>query len=234
LTEPIVLYEDEFCLAVSKPNRMLVHHSHYSRNLQEEASLFEWLKNSLGIEVFPVHRLDYKTSGIVLLCKEKSFVNQFQDLFENQSIEKKYLALLRGHIDEKGIIDSPVQNERGNYKTAETHYQLLQHFTLDIEVEPYPSSRYSLVEFTPKTGRMHQLRIHANKISHPIIGDTKYGNRHHNRMFANELHFPNLFLHAQFLSFTHPILNTEICIEAQLPAFWNECLAQFEGLKLVN
>ena len=157
MAEPLIIYEDDFCLAVSKPNNMLVHHSRYARNLHDEISLFEWLKSFLGVESFPIHRLDYKTSGIVLLSKKTSFVKEFQELFENQIIKKKYLSLLRGHINEEGLISSPVKNERGNYKSAETHYRSLEYFTINIPVEPYPTSRYSLVEFIPKTeiGRAH-------------------------------------------------------------------------------
>jgi hypothetical protein len=86
--------------------------------------------------------------------------------------------------------------------------------------QPYETSRYSLVEFTPKTGRMHQLRIHANKISHPIIGDPKYGNRHHNHMFIEKFGIDKLFLHAKSLEFEHPITNEKLKIQVEVPDFW--------------
>ena len=73
---------------------------------------------------------------------------------------------------------------------------------------------------------MHQLRIHANKISHPIIGDHKYGNRHHNKMFEEELKMPNLFLHAYKLNFVHPYLGVKLVLKAKLPGFWSN----FESL----
>src|SRR5690606_3237360 len=147
MSVPSVLYEDDYCLAINKPNNMLVHHSHYARNLEESQSLVEWIRDSLHQEAHPVHRLDNKTSGVVLFCKQTNTVNDFQQLFEKQIIKKKYIALLRGHISDSGIIDSPVKNERGNYKEAETHYQLLKQYTVNIPVEPYPISRYSRVEF---------------------------------------------------------------------------------------
>ena len=217
---PAILYEDAYCLAVNKPNNMLVHHSHQARNLTETVSLVEWLRDTCHQVAYPIHRLDHKTSGIVLFCKDKQFVSAFQNLFDTQQIEKNYLALVRGHIFGEGIINSPVKNERGNYKEAETHYKSIEHYTLEIAVEPYPTSRYTLIKFTPKTGRTHQLRIHANKLAHPIIGDPKHGNRHHNHMFIEQMQLPNLFLHAHRLSFIHPFTQESIVLEAPLPEFW--------------
>lgn len=214
-----ILYEDDYCIVVNKPNNLLVHHSYYSRNIEED-SLVQLLKLQGYETPIPVHRLDRKTSGILLLAKNKDFVKPFQEIFDTQSISKKYIALLRGHINETGIIDSPVKNERGNYKEALTHYKCLEQYELNIPVEPYPTSRYSLVEFEPKTGRTHQLRIHANKISHPIIGDHKYGNRHHNKMFEEQLGLPNLFLHAFELSFEHPFTHKKLKLGAERPDFW--------------
>ena len=218
-----ILFEDAWCLIVNKPGNVLVHHSFYARNLEdEEQSLVQLLRNQ-GFEApVPVHRLDRKTSGVLLLAKEKVHVKAFQQLFDEQKISKKYLALLRGHVQESGEIDSPVKNDRGNYKEAFTAYRTLKHFELAIPVEPYPTARYSIVEFTPGTGRMHQLRIHANKISHPIIGDPKYGNRHHNHMFEEKLGIPNLFLHANSLEFIHPFSGEMILAEAPLPEYWEQ------------
>jgi tRNA pseudouridine65 synthase len=214
-----ILYEDEFYVFVNKPNNLLVHHSHYARNI-EENSLMELLP-SQGIEAYPIHRLDRKTSGVLALAKKKEFVAPFQLAMEQNRVEKTYHALVRGHITASGTVDSPVKNDRGNYKDALTHFRCIKQFELEIPVTPYPTARYSLVEFKPKTGRMHQLRIHANKISHPIIGDPKYGNRHHNHMFIEKWGIDFLFLHAQTLDFEHPFTTTHHAIEAKKAAFWD-------------
>ena len=215
-----IIFEDDYYLYINKPNNLLVHHSHYARNIEEE-SLMEILKAN-GYNVFPIHRLDRKTSGVLMLAKSKEYVAPFQKMMVQNEVQKVYHALLRGHIIESGTIDSPVKNERGNYKEALTHFRCLKHFELDIPVEPYSSSRYSLVEFTPKTGRMHQLRIHANKISHPIIGDPKHGNRHHNHMFITEFQNDHLFLHAESLGFVHPFLRTKHLLRAEKAGFWEK------------
>jgi len=220
-----ILYEDEQVIIVNKPNNVLVHHSYYARNIQDE-SLLQILNNQLQKKFYPIHRLDRKTSGLLLLAKEKEYVSQWQSMIENNEINKRYLAIVRGHVLSPSSIKSPVKNERGNYKSAHSEIKPLTHFELGIPVAPYPTSRYSLVQFSPITGRTHQLRIHANKISHPIIGDHKYGNRHHNRMFEEQLNLPNLFLHAYSLTFEHPNSGKQIEVEQYPPSFWKDFLNQ--------
>jgi tRNA pseudouridine65 synthase len=220
-----IVYEDDYCVIVNKPSNLLVHHSYYARNIEED-SLVEVLKQQ-GFETpIPVHRLDRKTSGLLLLAKTKERVSIFQQLFDEQQIQKTYLALLRGHVETTGVIDTPVKNDRGNYKEALTEFRCLEQFERPFAIPPYPSQRYSLVEFIPRTGRMHQLRIHANKMAHPIINDPKYGNRHHNHYFQEVLGVEELFLHAAKLEFTHPILNEDLVLEVPLPDFWNVFLNQ--------
>ncbi len=215
-----IIYQDAFLLVVNKPSNLIVHHSRYARNI-EETSLVDLVKEAGFPDATPVHRLDRKTSGLILFAKEKQFVATFQTLFTEQKIEKKYHALLRGWTEQAGIINSPVKNDRGNYKDAITEFKTLKHFEKEFEIPPYAIQRYSLVEFSPKTGRMHQLRIHANKIAHPIINDPKYGNRHHNHYFQEQLNIQELFLHAAELVFLHPFLNTEIRLTSNIPNFWD-------------
>ena len=214
-----LVYEDDFCLVANKPNNLLVHHSHYARNI-EETSLTDLIREQGCGEACPVHRLDRKTSGLILFAKRAEWVSDFQQLFENGRIEKKYLALLRGYVDAEGEIDSPVKNDRGNYKEALTKFSCLEHFERNYLIPPYEKQRYSLVEMIPVTGRMHQLRIHANKIAHPIINDPKYGNRHHNHYFQTELGIHELFLHAHSLKFEHPFSSENIELQEPLPDFW--------------
>ena len=222
--EPVkVLFEDEWCLVVFKPNNLIVHHSYYARNI-EETSLTDLIREMGWPEACPVHRLDRKTSGLLLFAKQPAWVADFQSLFENGTIEKKYLALLRGHLEAGGEICSPVKNDRGNYKEAKTLFKCLEHFDRDYVIPPYEKQRYSLVEMIPITGRMHQLRIHANKIAHPIINDPKYGNRHHNHYFQNELGIHELFLHACSLKFENPFTGDKIELQEPLPDFWKAFL----------
>ena len=224
----VVVFEDEYLLCVSKPNNMLVHHAYHSRNLSDETALLQLVFNEKGIKAYPIHRLDRKTSGIILLAKQKEFVSKFQELFTAQEIKKTYYGVVRGHSPETKIIDSPVKGRDANvHKEALTHLKTLEKITLEIPVKPYNSSRYSLVEMLPKTGRMHQLRVHTNKISHPLIGDTKYGDKNHDLMFDENFGWKNLFLHAGKLEFTHPFSSEKIILKAFFPKDWVSLFKEF-------
>ena len=219
-----VVFEDESILVVNKPNNLLVHSSYYARNIKEP-SLVDHLSAQVNTKLYPVHRLDYKTSGCIVLAKSSEIAAQLQTQFENHTIKKTYIALLRGYVDEEGLIETPVKNpENGKYKEAKTYYGRTESTEVDIAVQPYDKSRYSLVVFFPETGRMHQLRIHANKISHPIIGDHKYGNRHHNKMFKEDLGFDLMFLHAYQLAVEHPKTGEFIQFQASPSVAWNLAL----------
>ena len=223
-----IIFEDEYLLCVHKPNNVLVHHAFHSRNVAEEDSLLQLIKNELGIKVYPIHRLDRKTSGIILLAKETHFVSKFQELFTNNEINKTYFGIVRGFSPETKTIDSPVKGRDANvHKEALTHLKTLEKVTLNIPVKPYDSSRYSLVELSPKTGRMHQLRVHSNKISHPLIGDPKYGDKNHNLMFEENFGCTNMFLHAGKLDFKHPFTTEELTLKATFPKDWITLFDEF-------
>lgn len=230
--EVAIVFEDDYLLCVNKPNNVLVHHAKLSRNVADEESLLQLILNQTGLKVYPIHRLDRKTSGIILLAKQKEYVSKFQELFTNNEIHKTYYGVVRGFSPDTKIIDSPVKGRDAKvHKEALTHLKTLANITLDIPVKPYDSSRYSLVELSPKTGRMHQLRIHANKISHPLIGDSKYGDKNHNTMFIESFGWKNMFLHAGKLEFTHPFSSEKMIIKAPFSKDW---IALFEEFKWMN
>jgi len=223
-----ILFEDDYIVIVNKPNNVLIHNSYYARNIKDK-TLLDLLNTQLKVILYPVHRLDRKTSGTLILAKKKENVKVFQELFNSNKVEKKYLGIVRGFVDNTIKIDSPVKNpDTKVYKEADTYCKPLFTKNVDIAVHPYSSSRYSMVELTPTTGRMHQLRIHMNKISHPIVGDYKYGDRFHNRMFEQQFNCCNLFLHAFSLKFSHPITSKNLVISAPLPKNWNVIMEAFQ------
>lgn len=223
-----IIFEDETILIVNKPNNVLIHKSYYARNIKDN-TLLELLQQQTGFTLYPIHRLDRKTSGVLVLAKQKEQVAVFQELFNSNKIQKTYLGIVRGFVTAPSLINSPVKNpDTQVYKEAETHCKPLQSVQLNIPVHPYETSRYSLVELKPSTGRMHQLRIHMNKISHPIVGDYKYGDRFHNRMFENEFNCHNLFLHAVSLKFMHPITKEQLQIYADIPGDWAKVFGKFK------
>lgn len=224
-----VVYQDTYCIVANKPNNVLVHHAHHSRNKSEEDSFLKLLEDQLGSKYYPIHRLDRKTSGIILLATKTEYVSQFQALFTENKIQKIYYGIVRGFAPESKVIDSPVKGRDADvYKEAETHLRLLEEITLNIPVKPYDSSRYSLVELRPKTGRLHQLRIHMNKISNPLINDAKYGDKNHDMMYESNFGWTNLFLHAGRLEFTHPFTNHKMELNGTFPNDWLSLFKRFE------
>ena len=223
-----IIYQDSYCLLVTKPNNVLVHHAHHSRNKIDEKSLMQLIEDQLGTRYFPIHRLDRKTSGIILLASKKEYVSTFQALFTNKEIKKIYYGVVRGYSQDNRIIDSPVKGRDALvYKEAESHLKRLNKIELNIPVKPYDSSRYSLVELTPTTGRMHQLRIHMNKLSTPLINDAKYGDKNHDTMYGEQFGWKNLFLHAGSLAFTHPFSNQELVLKSSFPDDWIQLFEKF-------
>ncbi|WP_299133690.1 pseudouridine synthase [uncultured Tenacibaculum sp.] len=223
-----VIYQDEYIVCVTKPNNVVVHHAHHSRNVSDEKSLLQLLDEQIKGKYYPIHRLDRKTSGIILLAKETKFVSKFQNLFTENLIQKTYYGIVRGHSPQSTIIDSPVKGRDSNvYKEAETKLETIKQKILEIPVKPYDTSRYSLVKLTPKTGRLHQLRIHTNKISHPLIGDPKYGDKNHNMMFIENFDCDNLFLHAYSLEFIHPFLNKKFKLTSNFTENWKVIFDKF-------
>ncbi|WP_339885635.1 pseudouridine synthase [Polaribacter vadi] len=224
-----IIFEDDYIICINKPNNVLVHHAFLSRNVGDEDSLLQLIEKEIGIKVYPIHRLDRKTSGLILLAKEKEHVSKFQELFTTKQIQKTYFGVVRGFSPETKTIDSPVKGRDANvHKEALTYLRTLANITLDIPVKPYDSSRYSLVEFLPQTGRMHQLRVHSNKISHPLIGDAKYGDKNHDTMFAENFGWKNLFLHAGKLEFIHPFSSEKMILKGTFPKDWIEMFEEFK------
>jgi len=225
----MILFEDDYIIAVNKPNNMLVHHSIMANNIIDEKSLVQVLKNKYHVKYYPIHRLDRKTSGIILFSKEKENISKFQKLFINNKIQKTYCGIVRGFSPISLTIKSDVKGRDSNvYKCALTELKTLKTKEINIPITPYKTSRYSLVKLIPKTGRLHQLRIHLNKINHPLIGDPKYGDRFHNRMFVNKFNCDKLFLHAKQIEFIHPFTEEKINIIANFPSHWHKIVGEFD------
>ena len=223
-----IIYQDNYCLLVTKPNNVLVHHAHHSRNKIEEESLIQLIENQFGKRYYPIHRLDRKTSGIILLASKREYVASFQALFTNNEIQKIYYGVVRGFSQDNKIINSPVKGRDALvYREAETQLNCLDKIELNIPVKPYDSSRYSLVELKPKTGRMHQLRIHMNKVSTPLINDAKYGDKNHDLMYAKQFGWKNLFLHAGSLEFIHPFTNKKLILKSSFSEDWIQLFQEF-------
>ena len=214
-----IIYQDEVMVIVNKPTGLLVHRSPIAADTSEFA--IQVLRDQIGQKVFPVHRLDRKTSGLLVFALNEEVNKLMQVAFMNRAIEKKYLAIVRGFVAENGTIDYALTNEAGKVQDALTHYRLLQHFEIEIPNGKFTSARYSLVEVEPETGRMHQIRKHFAHIFHPIIGDRPHGCNKQNKLFLEKWGMNSMLLHASELTFKHPLTNQEMTFKAPLPADFN-------------
>lgn len=213
-----ILYQDADLVAINKPNGLLVHRS----PIAADADIFavQVLRDQLGQKVYPAHRLDRKTSGVLLFTLNEGANSLMQQQFQDGKIDKTYHAIVRGYTPDQLDIDYPLKKEDGTMQEAFTSLRTLQRAEVDFAIGKHATSRYSLVELKPATGRMHQLRKHMAHIFHPIIGDRPHGCNKQNRYFKEHLEMNDMMLHAINVQFLHPFLDCNISISAPyLPSF---------------
>ncbi|WP_131977125.1 tRNA pseudouridine(65) synthase TruC [Cricetibacter osteomyelitidis] len=230
-----ILYQDQYLVTVNKPAGMLVHRSWLDRH--ETQFVMQTLRDQIGQLVYPIHRLDRPTSGVLLFALDSQTANLMCGQFEQKIVEKSYLAVVRGYLQGAERIDYPLKvkpdkiadkfsTEKGP-QNAVTDYQGLQIVEMPYPMGKFQTNRYSLVRLIPQTGRKHQLRRHMKHIFHPILGDTQYGDLHQNRLLAEKTGCTRLMLHADKLAFVHPISGEKVTIKAGLDEQWQLLLKQF-------
>ena len=231
-----ILYQDEHLVAINKPTGLLVHRSPIDKNETEFA--LQLVRDQIGQYVYPIHRLDKPTSGVLLFALSKEMAKAMSDIFKSRQSVKEYIAIVRGYIDESGIIDYPLKeqldkmtdkkvNQDKEAQEAVTHFERLGTVELPYAVSRYKVARYSLVKLFPKTGRKHQLRRHMKHFFHPIVGDTTHGRGEHNKLFREKFDCHRLLLHASSISFTHPLTKKSLRIEARTDKIFKSLFKHF-------
>lgn len=231
-----LIHHDAHVLAVHKPAGLLVHRSPIDRHETEFALQYARELND-GEHVYPVHRLDRPTSGLLLFARDADTASRLGQALMAGEIQKTYLAMVRGWTPERGVIDEPLRDKAIDrrdtreqvMREARTRYRRLAITEIPVAIEGYVSSRYSVVELQPETGRQHQLRRHLQHISHPIIGDTNYGRTRHNHYFAERFGGGRLMLAATALSFQHPATGTAMTLTAAPEPSFAAVLSIFAG-----
>ncbi len=208
-----IVFLDTYLCAINKPHGLLVHRSKIAADASEFA--IQLLRNQLGKPVYPGHRLDRKTGGVLVFGLEKSMDAALQILFMEKQVEKTYLAVVRGFTDDEGQIDYPLRKENGTLQDALTIYKTIARAEIPLSDGRFATSRYSLVEVRPKTGRFHQIRKHFKHIFHPIIGDRPHGCNKQNRLFLEIYGMNTMMLHAVSLQFKHPVYGGELTLRAK-------------------
>ncbi len=207
-----IVYRDAQLIAINKPHGLLVHRSPIASNA--EVFALQLLRDQIEQYVYPLHRLDRKTAGVLLFALDKDTARQLQKQFRDYRLQKTYHAIVRGYTDDAGEIDYPLRKDNGQYQEAFTAYHTLGRAELPIPLGKHDSSRYSLVEIEPKTGRMHQIRKHMAHIFHPIIGDRPHGCNKQNRLFKERWQMTTMLLHASRLQFQHPDHQGKVDVQA--------------------
>jgi tRNA pseudouridine65 synthase len=189
---PVALvYRDDQMVIVDKPAGIVVHRGW----ADDDGGLMRVVRDQIGQHVWPIHRLDRGASGLVLFALSSALAAPLGRAFATGAVEKRYLALVRGHPPAHAVIDHPIPGkEDGPRVPAVTEIRSLGTW-----------ERYALVEALPRTGRLHQIRRHLKHIACPIIGDVNYGKGEHNRLFRERFGLHRLALHAYTLRVPHPL-----------------------------
>lgn len=220
-----ILFQDEHMVAINKPSGLLVHRSEIDK--RETLFALQVTRDQIGQRVYPVHRLDRPTSGVLLFALNSDVARLLSEQFLAGTIEKNYLAVVRGYLKNPQVIDYPLKEildkfaDKDAAKDKPAQDAVSEVWPIDTTEQDFPSgrydkSRYSLIKLQPKTGRKHQLRRHMAHLRHPIIGDTNHGDGKQNAAAREYLNLDRLALHAYQLKLSHPITQAPLNIKAKL------------------
>jgi tRNA pseudouridine65 synthase len=227
--EPLdLLYLDDDLLAVNKPAGLAVHRSHLVGT--DEDYLMDRLRLQVEGRLHAVHRLDRATSGVLLVARSREIAAELGRQMMARTVEKTYLAVVRGWPAEEGDIDYPLSGSslRGEAKPALTRWRRLATVEVPIALGRYAQQRYALLEVSPETGRYRQIRRHFHHLSHHLLGDTSHGRGDHNRLIRQYYGVHRLLLHAARLRVLHPATQLPLSLQAPLDHAWLRLLQAFE------
>lgn len=209
-----ILYQDQNYLAINKSAGLLVHRTKLDRLATEFA--VQTLQDQINQKVYPCHRLDRATSGVLLFALNQEAAAFASQQFSERKVLKTYHAIVRGWIDDSGSIDYDLRSEDRPDRTqsALTEYNCLCRSEIPLPIGRYQQARFSLVELRPKTGRKHQLRRHMAHLRHPILGDTRHGDGAQNKFIREHYNCHQLLLRAVKLQLSHPNSRAELTILA--------------------
>jgi len=230
-----ILYKDHHYVAINKPAGLLVHRSPIDRH--ETRFAVQLLRDQIGQRVYPLHRLDKPTSGVLVFGLDSDSTQRLAQLFESHCVQKTYVAVVRGHVSEAMTINHALSYRDDSYdernhlteacaQSAITELEPMAMTELPIAFGRYTSMRFSLVKARPRSGRKHQIRRHMKHISHPIIGDANHGKGDLNRFVASHFGCSGLMLAATRLEFIHPFTNQAVIINAKVENNFQHLLNQ--------
>ncbi len=221
-----ILYQDAHLIAIDKPAGLLVHRT--GLDAGETRFAVQLLREQIGQPVWPAHRLDKGTSGMLLFALNAGVARQLATAFEGGTVRKTYQAMVRGWPPDAGVIDHPLArlpddaraSRTIDKQAARTRFRVLERTTLPLPDRGFAHTRVALLELAPDTGRRHQLRRHCKHMAHPIIGDATHGKGALNRAVAALLGVQRLWLHAGELALVHPVTDRALCLQAPPGPEW--------------
>ncbi len=221
-----LLFLDDHLAIVHKPAGWLVHRTPLDKG--ESRFVLQALRDQIGQPVWPVHRLDKGTSGVLVFALSAEVARALGQAFESgEGLHKTYRAIVRGWPAEELFIDhalrrmpDDMRSQREEVQSAQTRLRTLRRGELPIPQGHFPTLRWAEVELQPLTGRRHQLRRHMKHIAHPILGDATHGKGPLNRAVAGHLGVGRLWLHACTLELTHPVSQAPLAVQAPMPPEW--------------
>ncbi|HEU4665551.1 MAG TPA: pseudouridine synthase [Dokdonella sp.] len=230
MTALTLLHADDDLLAIDKPAGLAVHRSRLVG--ADDDYLIDRLRLQVEGPLHAVHRLDRATSGVLLVARNAAAAAELGRQLMARSVDKTYLAVVRGWPAETGEIDYPLSGSSltGEAKPALTRWRRLATVEVPIAHGRYPQQRYSLLQVAPETGRYRQIRRHFHHISHHLLGDTSHGRGDHNRLVRQHYGVHRLLLHAWRLEVRHPSTAVPLRLEAPLDAAWQRLLGAFGWL----
>lgn len=203
--ELTILHQDEKLLVLDKQAGLLVHP--FKKHTHDRYTLMSLARNKVGKYVYPVHRLDRAVSGVVLMALESEFVKPIQEMWHHEETVKEYIALVRGDLDDEGVMNFALSDENGVKKECETKYWALERF-----------SDLVLVRVQISTGRKHQIRRHFSRRVTPVVGDTVHGKGDVNYFFREHFNFERIFLHHLELTLKNPFGEGLLKFRSELPS----------------
>jgi len=218
-----ILYQDPFLIAINKPAGFYVHPPEdFAYRIPNEFNCLYLLRKQVNEYLYPVHRLDRATSGVLLFALNPSSAKALCDLFQQRKVKKTYFCVTRGWTEEVGVIDYPLEGV-----DSLTAFQQVARLETPHPIGRYSSSRYSILRVEPHSGRRHQIRKHLRHISHPLIGDTAYGDSAHNRLFREKWDIGRLLLKAYSIEVDHPETGLPLRITSRWDGLWHRVFDLF-------
>ncbi len=220
-----IIYQDEHIIAINKPQNVIVHKTNHVR--AEDVYALQILRKQIKTRVFPVHRLDKNTTGVLIFGLSSEVAHKIHSQIIDQQTIKKYHCLLNNKLDSTVTCNEALKNNKGKVQNAETLFDPIKQFS--YQDQKGIIHHYTYCQAIPKTGRMHQIRKHASILGFPIIADGHYGYHKENKLLKRELDVAWMLLHAKSYTLQHPITAQEITLEAALSPHFKKVLRKLEN-----